>query len=99
MAAEFPTERIAEIAALAHLELDPAETDRFAAQLGEILDYVQMLREVDTAGVPPTTRVTVVPLPERDDAVRPSLNRSDALAGAPDASIDAGLFRVPRVIG
>ena len=99
MAAEFRTEQIADIAALAQLELDPGEADRLAAQLGEILEYVQMLREVDTTGIQPTTRAAAGHLPERDDMVRPSLDRADALAGAPDASLDAGLFKVPRVIG
>ena len=36
---------------------------------------------------------------DRDDVVRPSLDRDDAIANAPDAARQAGLFRVPRVIG
>jgi Asp-tRNA(Asn)/Glu-tRNA(Gln) amidotransferase C subunit len=36
---------------------------------------------------------------ERADEPRPSLPVADALANAPDAARDAGLFRVPRVIG
>jgi len=36
---------------------------------------------------------------ERDDALRPSLTPQQAVANAPDAAADAGLFRVPRVIG
>jgi Asp-tRNA(Asn)/Glu-tRNA(Gln) amidotransferase C subunit len=34
----------------------------------------------------------------RDDAVRPSLPREEALAAAPDADVAAGLFKVPRVL-
>jgi aspartyl-tRNA(Asn)/glutamyl-tRNA(Gln) amidotransferase subunit C len=99
MPAAFSTKEIAEIAALAHLELDPAETDRFATQLGEILAYVAALDEVDTTNVPPTARVAAAHLPERDDVVRPSIDREAALAAAPDAARDAGLFKVPRVMG
>ena len=36
---------------------------------------------------------------ERDDVGTPCLERSTALATAPDAAPEAGLFRVPRVIG
>jgi len=36
---------------------------------------------------------------DREDAVAPGLDRADALANAPDAALDAGLFKVPRVIG
>jgi Asp-tRNA(Asn)/Glu-tRNA(Gln) amidotransferase C subunit len=35
---------------------------------------------------------------KRDDAPRPSLPRPDALANAPDAAPEAGLFKVPRVL-
>jgi Asp-tRNA(Asn)/Glu-tRNA(Gln) amidotransferase C subunit len=36
---------------------------------------------------------------ERDDQPTGSLAIEEALANAPDAASDAGLFRVPRVIG
>jgi Asp-tRNA(Asn)/Glu-tRNA(Gln) amidotransferase C subunit len=36
---------------------------------------------------------------DRPDEVRPSLNRDEALGNAPDAALDAGFFKVPRVIG
>ena len=34
----------------------------------------------------------------RDDTIEPSLPREAALANAPDADRDAGLFRVPKVL-
>jgi Asp-tRNA(Asn)/Glu-tRNA(Gln) amidotransferase C subunit len=36
---------------------------------------------------------------ERADTPKPSLAIEDALANAPDRALEAGLFRVPRVIG
>jgi Asp-tRNA(Asn)/Glu-tRNA(Gln) amidotransferase C subunit len=36
---------------------------------------------------------------DREDAVLPSLDRDAALANAPDGNLEAGLFKVPRVIG
>jgi Asp-tRNA(Asn)/Glu-tRNA(Gln) amidotransferase C subunit len=36
---------------------------------------------------------------DRPDEIVPSLDRAEALAAAPDAALDAGFFRVPRVIG
>jgi Asp-tRNA(Asn)/Glu-tRNA(Gln) amidotransferase C subunit len=36
---------------------------------------------------------------DRADDPRPSLDRSEVLAAAPDAAPETGLFRVPRVIG
>ncbi|HEY7290237.1 MAG TPA: Asp-tRNA(Asn)/Glu-tRNA(Gln) amidotransferase subunit GatC [Vicinamibacterales bacterium] len=96
--AEFPPDRILEIAALARVELDPIEVDTFARQLSQILDYANQVQQVDTTDVPPTT-VVGVHSAERDDEPRPSLDRRDVFANAPDAVHEAGLFRVPRVIG
>jgi len=101
----FSRDEVARIAALANLELEPAEIDLFARQLGDILAYVNELQQIDTTGVTPTTSVAsgdpadIVDAGDRADEVRPSLNRAAALANAPDPATGAGLFRVPRVIG
>jgi len=86
------------IAALAHLELTAEEKELFARQLADILAYAEQVQAVDTSGVPATAHV-LAERTERDDDPRPSLPRDEALANAPDAARDAGLFRVPRVIG
>jgi aspartyl-tRNA(Asn)/glutamyl-tRNA(Gln) amidotransferase subunit C len=100
------------IAALAHLELTDEEKRLFTRQLADILHYAEQLQGVDTTGVPATAHVSStaeVPLKpdstadaarvERPDEPRPSLQVEAALANAPDAARDVGLFRVPRVIG
>jgi len=99
MPAGFTREEVAAIAALAHLELDAAELDLFARQLGDILTAAEEVQRVDTTGVPPTASVVTRHASDRPDEVRPSLDRDEALANAPDAALDAGLFKVPRVIG
>jgi aspartyl-tRNA(Asn)/glutamyl-tRNA(Gln) amidotransferase subunit C len=99
MSAEFSSEQVAAIAALANLELEQSELDQFAKQLSEILAYAEEVQRVDTAGVPPTATVVTRQRVERADAVRPSLDPETALANAPDPAIGAGLFKVPRVIG
>jgi aspartyl-tRNA(Asn)/glutamyl-tRNA(Gln) amidotransferase subunit C len=95
----FTPADVARIAALANLELDADELDIFARQLGEILAYADQVRQIDTIGVPPTASVVMRHAADRADHTRPSLDRDAALANAPDAALDAGLFRVPRVIG
>jgi len=96
--ASFSRAEVEAIASLAQLELDEAEVDLFGRQLAEILAYVEQLQKIDTAGVPPTASVSAHAA-DRDDEVRPSLDRAEAIANAPDAARQAGLFRVPRVIG
>ena len=92
-------EDVARIAGLANLELDDEELDLFARQLGDILAYADQVQQLDTGGVPPTASVVTRHAADRPDEVRPSLDRSEALAAAPDPARAAGLFRVPRVIG
>jgi len=87
------------IAALAHLELDASEIDLFARQLGDILAYAEVVQQIDTTGVPPTASLVSRHVADRRDAIGPSLDRAEALGSAPDAALDAGLFKVPRVMG
>jgi aspartyl-tRNA(Asn)/glutamyl-tRNA(Gln) amidotransferase subunit C len=99
MPAEFTRDQIAAIAALAHLELNASEIDLLARQLGEILAYAEVVQQIDTTGVPPTTSVGARHTADRRDEVAPSLDRDEVLAQAPDPAIHAGFFKVPRVIG
>ncbi len=99
MASALSRDEVAKIAALANLELDAAEIDLFARQLGDILAYADEVQQIDTTGVPATASVVTRHAADRADQVRPSLDRDEVLANAPDAAIDAGLFRVPRVMG
>ena len=87
------------VAALAQLELTDEEKKLFTKQLADILAYAEQVQAVDTSGVPATAHVHAAQRTEREDVLRPSLSVKEAIANAPDAAIDAGLFRVPRVIG
>jgi aspartyl-tRNA(Asn)/glutamyl-tRNA(Gln) amidotransferase subunit C len=99
MPAGFTRSEVEAIAALARLELDESELDLFARQLGDILEYANQVQRIDTTGVPPTASVVTRHAADRPDIVAPSLERTEALANAPDGAPDAGLFRVPRVMG
>lgn len=91
-------EDVLRIAELARLDLTPDEVDLFTRQLADILDYVEQIRALDTSGVAPTSHAINRPL-EREDVVHESLPRAEALANAPDAAAESGLFKVPRVFG
>jgi aspartyl-tRNA(Asn)/glutamyl-tRNA(Gln) amidotransferase subunit C len=99
MPSELTREQVSAIAALANLELEPGELELFSKQLGDVLAAVDTLRQIDTAGVPPTASIVTRHPVDRPDEVRPSLDRDLALEQAPDPALDAGFFRVPRVIG
>jgi aspartyl-tRNA(Asn)/glutamyl-tRNA(Gln) amidotransferase subunit C len=91
-------EDVLRIAELARLDLTADEVELFTRQLGGILEYVEQIRALDTTGVPPTSHAINRPL-ERDDVTHDTLPRAEALANAPDAAPESGLFKVPRVFG
>jgi aspartyl-tRNA(Asn)/glutamyl-tRNA(Gln) amidotransferase subunit C len=99
MAETLTSDDVRRVAALAHLELTGGEVETFTRQLGDILAYARQVQAVDTTGIPPTAHVLAGAPVERDDTIVPCLERDAALAAAPDPALDAGLFRVPRVIG
>lgn len=91
-------EDVRKVAELARLQLTADELDLFTRQLGDILTYVEQIRALDTTGVVPTSQVLNRPV-DRADEPAPTLSRTELLRNAPDAAAEAGLFKVPRVIG
>ncbi len=91
-------EEVQRIAELARLELGADELEMFTRQLGDILTYVEQIRALDTTGVAPTSQVLNRPV-DRDDEPQSTLSREDLMRNAPDAAPEAGLFKVPRVMG
>jgi aspartyl-tRNA(Asn)/glutamyl-tRNA(Gln) amidotransferase subunit C len=98
MSDRFSRADVERVAHLARLELTADEKDLFARQLAGILAYAEQIQRVPTDGVPPTSHAGDAAM-MREDEVRPSLPREASLASAPDADVEAGLFKVPRVIG
>ncbi len=99
MADALTRDDVLRVAALAHLELTDVEIETFTRQLGDILRYAEQVQAVDTVGVPPTSHLLAGPPIVGDDTPAPSLDRDEVLLAAPDGAREAGLFRVPRVIG
>lgn len=103
---------VAYVADLANLELTEAESAGMVRDLNSILDYVDLLNELDTSNVPPMAQVSDrygvdearqgserFAYASREDileGLRKSLPHEVALENAPDA--DEEFFRVPKVI-
>ena len=98
MSTTLTIEDVERIARLANLELTREEKALFTRQLADILAYAEQVQGVDTTGVEATAHVNAHDI-ERADEPKPSLEVAEAIANAPDGAPEAGLFRVPRVIG
>jgi aspartyl-tRNA(Asn)/glutamyl-tRNA(Gln) amidotransferase subunit C len=84
------------VAHLARLALTPDEEVKLAAQLGNILGYIEKLRELDVSGVEPTAHAVPMVNITRADEIRPPLAHEDALRNAPAKA--NGLFIVPKIV-
>jgi aspartyl-tRNA(Asn)/glutamyl-tRNA(Gln) amidotransferase subunit C len=93
---KLSSEEVEHVAHLARLHLSAADIETFTQQLNSILLYMEKLSELDTAGVPPTTHALHLSNAFREDQVRPSLPREEALKLGPEQS--SSTFVVPKVI-
>ena len=87
---------VLKVARLARLKLREEELDRFTSQLGQVLEYVHVLDELDTREIEPMAHAVEVTDVWRADEVAPSLPREAALANAPQT--DGRYFLVPPIL-
>jgi aspartyl-tRNA(Asn)/glutamyl-tRNA(Gln) amidotransferase subunit C len=90
---------VTHIALLARLALTEEELALYGEQLSRILDHAARVTSLDTEGVPPTShpvRLSNVFRPDEPGTPAPSLSHEAALANAP--AVEAGHFRVPRIL-
>lgn len=87
---------VRKVAKLARLALPEEKIATYTGQLERILEYVAHLEQVDTEGVPPTTRAVEVVNVTRQDCVEPTAVREDLLNLAPQREGD--FFRVPKIL-
>lgn len=75
----IPPAQLQHIAKLARLRLGGEEAEKYAKDLGSILTYVDILKNVDTKGVEPTAQITDCTNVLRDDVLCPSDAAPDTL--------------------
>ena len=90
-------DEVAHLARLARLAVTDEELDRFAGQLGAVLDAVARVGEAAAEDVTPMTHAVPMTNVMRPDVVTACLQRDVVLAQAPAA--EDGRFRVPRILG
>lgn len=84
------------LAMLSRLALTPEEKAKFSTQLGDIIGYIEKLKEVNVDGVEPTAHATPIFNVLQADIPRPGLTVEDALRNAPQQR--ENMVVVPRVV-
>ncbi|MDR1832948.1 MAG: Asp-tRNA(Asn)/Glu-tRNA(Gln) amidotransferase subunit GatC [Fusobacteriaceae bacterium] len=90
-------EEVLKVAKLARLTFPEERIEKFREELNGILDYIDMLNEVDTEGVEALVNVSDEVNNLREDEVRPSVSAAEALMNAPVSA--EGTVVVPKVVG
>ncbi len=96
---KITTEDVEKIALLSRLKLSEQEVEMFRGQLGDIIDYIEMLSEVDIEGVEPFINAASEGNVFRNDDRRvesEDITTEQALQNAPQK--DDGFFKVPATI-
>lgn len=79
---------VKKIAGLARIQLTPEEEKRYAETISAVLEYMKILNEVDTRGVPQTSQVTGLEDVVRADEPRDCQIVKELLAQMPEVSGD-----------
>ena len=84
------------VSVLSRLKLEPAEKARMTGELEQIIGYMDILNQLDTADVEPMSHTFPVKNVLRADEVAPSFPRAELLSGAPVPDDEA--FLVPKTV-
>jgi aspartyl-tRNA(Asn)/glutamyl-tRNA(Gln) amidotransferase subunit C len=89
-------EEVLHVARLARIGLTEADVEKFRQQLSTIIEHFDVLRQLDTTGVEPTTHTLALQSIMEDDEPRDSLEQEDVLQNAPQQQ--DGYLRVRAVL-
>ena len=89
-------EAVLHVANLSRIGLTEEEIEDTRKELGDVLDFMAKLNELDTEGVPPTTHVLDISNVFRKDVAGEGMDLEELLAEAPDR--EDNCFRVPSIL-
>lgn len=93
---KITTENIEHIARLTKLEISDKDKENFTKDMNVIIEYLEIIKELDLKDVKPTVHVLPITNVYREDVVIPSLDRELVLANA--KSSGEGCFKVAKVV-
>lgn len=93
---EVNDEMVDKLANLARLRFNDPEKQSVKADLQKMIQFVEKLNELDTSGVAPLLHMSDTVNVLREDEVKGSIERAEALKNAPLQ--DGVFFKVPKVI-
>lgn len=89
---------IVHVAKLSNLSISEDEKNTFALQLSEVINYIEMLGEVDTEGVGPTSQTTGLVNVARKDELQVERTFDSATATSNGDQVYNDYFQVPMIL-
>ncbi len=89
--------KITKTAKLAHVHLTPAEVEKFDPQLDAVFGYMDILNEVNTDDVEPTSQVTGLTNVMREDEIEDFCTKAELLEQSP-LPVERGQIKVKKVL-
>ncbi len=89
-------QQVKKIAKLARIRLSDQEVEHFGKEISSILNWIEMLAEVNTDKVPQMASVSSIGISLRTDEVTDGNIQSEILKNAPKSAF--GCFEVPKVV-
>lgn len=93
---QITKELVSYVAQLSRIKLDDSETEEMQRQMGAIVDYMDILNQLDTENIEPLSHIFSITNVMRDDVIAPSYPREEILANAPEHTDEA--FVVPKTV-
>jgi aspartyl-tRNA(Asn)/glutamyl-tRNA(Gln) amidotransferase subunit C len=93
---EVTPQLIEKLGNLARLDIKPGEKEALRNDMQQMIGFIEKLNELDTAGIEPLIHLTEEINVLREDEIKGSVNREEALSNA--ALKNDSFFMVPKVI-
>jgi aspartyl-tRNA(Asn)/glutamyl-tRNA(Gln) amidotransferase subunit C len=89
-----------QVAYLSRLAITDEEARLFTLQLGQILEYFELLQKIDVQNMAPLAHPFDLPTPLREDVIKPCLVNSEGKPKILDSAPEGvqGGFRVPQIV-
>ena len=91
-------DQVRHIAKLARIRLTDEEVKKFSKQLSGVLDYMDVLNEVDTKKVAETSQVTGLKNVMEEDVILSAQSGREELLKCSELPIDGNQIRVKRIV-
>lgn len=93
---EISKKMIDYLAALSKVSVSPEQEKKIGHDLGDILNYMNILNEADTSGIEPMSHTFTDSDRFREDVCVPYRHTDDLLAAAPESK--NGCYKVPKTV-